>query len=296
MHICICICTYKRPRLLGTLLHELKRQQNAGEFTFSMVVADNDREQSAKQVADEAAKGSPVPIKYCVEPTQNIAMARNKAVVNSYGDFVVFIDDDELPPSDWLLSAYRTCVKYGVEGVLAPVRPRFEHQPPGWLIKGGFCERPEHPTGYKVGWREARTGNVLLRRSIFDGMQEPFRPEFGSGGEDTEFFKRLTEQGATFLWCNEAAVYEVVPPERCTRSYLLKRAWQRGQSAKRLTTFGGICKSLVAVPAYALMLPFLLLAGHHWFMRYLIRICDHAGKICAILGYEPLGNKYVTGS
>lgn len=277
------------------LLHELGQQETAGEFTYSIVVADNDEDQSAKQVTGAAALGSPVPIEYCVEPRQNIALARNKAVVNSSGDFLAFIDDDELPARDWLLTASRTCIKYGVEGVLAPVRPRFEHQPPSWLIKGGFCERPEHPTGYKIGWREARTGNVLLRRSIFDGMNEPFRPEFGSGGEDTEFFKRLIERGATFLWCSEAAVYEVVPPERCTRSYLLKRAWQRGQSAKRLTTVGGVCKSLVAAPVYVVILPFLLLAGHHRFMDYLIRICDHAGKLCALAGYEPLGDKYVTG-
>jgi succinoglycan biosynthesis protein ExoM len=295
MHICVCICTYKRPRLLGALLLELGRQETAGEFTYSIVVADNDADQSAKQIAGEFAAGSPVRIEYCVEPRQNIALARNKAVVNSSGDYLAFIDDDELPASDWLLTASRACIKHGVEGVLAPVRPRFEHQPPTWLVRGGFCERPEHPTGYRVGWREARTGNVLLRRSIFDGMPEPFRPEFGSGGEDTEFFKRLIERGATFLWCNEAVVYEVVPPERCTRSYLLQRAWQRGQSAKKLTTVGGVCKSLVAAPVYAFMLPFLLLAGHHWFMHYLIRICDHAGKLCAIAGYEPLRDKYVTG-
>lgn len=294
IQICVCICTYKRPRLLKKLLLELGKQNTAGEFTYSVVVADNDSEQSAKLVVNEVAAGSPVLIKYCVESQQNIAMARNKAVANAQGDFIAFIDDDEFPPADWLLTAFRTCNEYKVDGVLAPVRPYFEHEPPQWLIKGRFCERPEYPTGYKLNWRETRTGNVLFWRRILEKIEEPFRREFGNGGEDQEFFKRMMEHGAVFIWCNEAAVYEVVPPERCRRRYMLKRALQRGQCERGLADFQGVCKSLIAVPLYALMLPFLLLAGQHWFMRYLIRLCDHTGKLAGVLGIRLLGDKYIT--
>lgn len=296
MHICVCICTFKRPSLLKKLLFALDGQETAGEFTYSIVVADNDFDQSARLTVHEARAHSPVAIKYCVEPHQNIAMARNKAVENSTGDFLAFIDDDEYPHEDWLLTAYRTCASYGADGVLAPVRPFFEHEPPRWITRGGFFERPEYPTGYKLSWRETRTGNVLIRRRILHRIREPFRPEFGNGGEDQEFFKRMMTLGAVFIWCNEAAVYEVVPPERCRRRYLLRRALQRGQCEKGLADFPGICKSLIAVPLYALVLPFLLLAGQHWFMRYLIRLCDHAGKLCGIFGYAPTGDKYITDS
>lgn len=295
MHICVCICTYKRPRLLKKLLLELGKQDAAGEFTYSVVVADNDRDESAKPVVEGVAAGVHVPIRYCVEPQQNIAMVRNRAVANAEGEFVAFIDDDELPAGDWLRTAFRACNKYQADGVLAPVRPYFEHEPPPWLIKGRFCERPEHPTGYQLRWRETRTGNVLFRRRILDGMEEPFRREFGNGGEDQEFFKRMMERGAVFVWCNEAAVHELVPSERCRRTYLLKRALQRGQAEKGLTDFRGIVKSLIAVPLYAVLLPFLLLAGQHWFMRYLIRLCDHAGKLMGLLGWKPLGTTYVSG-
>jgi succinoglycan biosynthesis protein ExoM len=295
MHICVCICTYKRTRLLKRLLGELARQNTAGAFTYSVVVADNDREQSAQAVVAEVAASSPVPIQYCVEPQQNIALVRNQAVANAQGDFIAFIDDDEFPPADWLLTAFRACDEYKADGVLAPVRPYFEHEPPQWLIKGRFCERPEHPTGYRLSWRETRTGNVLFRRRILEGVAEPFRREFGNGGEDQEFFKRMLERGGVFIWCNEAPVHEVVPPERCRRRYLLKRALQRGQAEKGLANFCGVCKSLVAVPFYAILLPFLLLAGQHWFMRYLIRLCDHAGKLAGAVGWKPLGSTYVSG-
>jgi succinoglycan biosynthesis protein ExoM len=295
MHISVCICTFKRPRLLRKLLLELAKQDTAGLFSFSAVVTDNDREQSAKPVVDEVAAASPMPIKYCSETEQNIALARNKAVANADGDFVAFIDDDEFPPKDWLLTLLKVCNERNVAGVLAPVRPFFESEPPRWLVKGRFCERPEHPTGYVLNWRETRTGNVLFRRSILEGLNEPFRRELGNGGEDQEFFRRMIERGHEFVWCNEAPVYEVVPPERWKRGYMLRRALLRGQNERHLANARAICKSLVAVPLYTLMLPFLVPAGHHWVMRYLIRLFDHAGRLIGVMGLRPLGTKYISG-
>jgi hypothetical protein len=34
-----------------------------------------------------------------VEPRQGIARARNLAVAHAHGDFLAFLDDDELPPA-----------------------------------------------------------------------------------------------------------------------------------------------------------------------------------------------------
>lgn len=293
MHIAVCICTFKRPAMLRDLLRKLDSQVTADEFTYSVVVADNDSERSAEPVVRDVAAASAIPIQYCVEPEQNIARARNKVVSNARGDFLAFIDDDELPPQDWLLCALRYCVSSGADGVLAPVRPHFVHTPPAWVLKGRFFERAEPPTGRRLAWRATRTGNVLLRRQLIEGDEEPFNTSFGNGGEDQEFFKRMMERGAVFRWCNEAPVYELVPPDRCRKSYLLKRALQRGLSERTLVDVRSVLKSLLAVPIYALMLPFLLLAGEHHAMRILIRLCDHLGKLISLTRYRPLGEKYV---
>lgn len=293
MEICVCICTYKRPHLLAPLLRKVAEQTTAGEFTISIVVTDNDRMQSACAVVSRAAETMSIPMLYVVEPDQNIAKARNKAVLSSSGDFIAFIDDDELPPPDWLLTSLRACLSHEADGVLGPVRPLFEHRPPTWLLKGRFCERIEHPTGHVLAWRETRTGNVLFRRALIETMAEPFSPIYGNGGEDQDFFKRLIEGGASFVWCNEAAVLEIVPPDRCRRRYLLRRALLRGQNEKELASVGSVCRSLIAVPAYLLLLPFVLLAGQHRFMDVSIRLCDHLGKLVGLLGFKPLGAKYL---
>lgn len=295
MHITVCVCTFKRPALLAKLLESLAAQTTNEIFTYSVVVTDNDREQSAKSVAAEYAAGAKLEIKYCCEPEQNIALARNLAVRNARGDFIAFIDDDEFAPPTWLLTLVDTCNSRSADGVLAPVRPHFDSPPPEWLVKGQFCERPEYETGYVLKWRETRTGNALVRRNLVENVDEPFRRGLGNGGEDQDFFRRMMEKNHTFVWCNEAPVYEVVPPDRWTRTYLVRRALLRGQNERHMTDLRGILKSLIAVPVYTAMLPILAIAGHHLFMRYVVKLMDHAGRLMGLLGIRPAGGKYLSG-
>jgi succinoglycan biosynthesis protein ExoM len=285
-HISVCICTFKRPALLKQLLEHLQKQRTDGLFTYSAVVADNDPAQSAQQLVAELASTSAVPLKYCSEPHPNIALARNKAVQYAGGDFIAFIDDDEFPTEDWLWNLYTTCMALGVDGVLGPVKPNFESDPPKWVKKGRFFDRPTFDTGYKINWDEARTGNVLFKRDILKSVDIPFRSEFATAGEDVDFFRRMMEKGHKFIWCNEAVAYEVVPASRCTRSYLLKRALLRGSNFNKHPTdrFKNAIKSLIAVPCYTLALPFLALFGQHLFLRYLIKLLDHGSRLLAYVG------------
>jgi len=291
-HITVCICTCKRPRLLKKLLEKLACQQTEGQFSYSIVVADNDGMESARPVVDAFQSRGPE-IVYCVEPERNIACARNRALQRARGEFVAFIDDDEFPEPNWLLTLLRACREHQSDGVLGPVRPFFEEEPPRWLIRGKFCERPEHPTGTLLEWRQTRTGNVLLKREMIQNIREPFRPQFGDGGEDNDFFRRMMERGRTFTWCNEAAVSELVPPERFTRMYQLRRALLRGQNQRHFASWRSISKSVAACALYSVILPFLLFSGQPVFMKYLVRLFDHAGALLAVIGMKPMGDKYI---
>ena len=292
--VCVCICTFRRPELLKRTLEKISQQDTRGTLAIRVVVADNDCEQSARGVAADFQARTSLDIVYCVEPEQNIALARNRALQHADGEFVAFIDDDEFPGPDWLLQMHSTCEAYSAAGVLAPVRPFFDSEPPEWLLRSRLCERTEHATGTTLGWKQTRTGNVLLRRSILQGLAPPFRQEFGNGGEDQDFFRRMMLLGHRFVWCNEAAVYEFVPPERRRRSYYLKRALMRGQNEKLLLTARSIAKSLVAVPIYITMVPFLLLLGQHHAMRYGVKLFDHAGKLLTAVGIRPIRGKYLS--
>jgi glycosyltransferase involved in cell wall biosynthesis len=292
-HVSVCICTYRRPLLLKRLLDELSSQDTAGLFTFSIVIADNDQARSAEAVVVEAYARNGVPIKYCVEPRQNIALARNKVVENAEGEFLAFIDDDEFPGRDWLLNLYRTRQEYNVDGVLGPVMRHFDQVPPVWLQKSQFYVRRVNPTGMRVDWHEARTGNVLLKREIVIGDAAPFRPEFRAG-EDQDFFRRKIDEGRVFIWSAEAEAFEVVPPSRWKRVYLMRKALLRGATAGLHCDAVGVIKSIIAIPLYTLALPFSLLAGHHYFMTLLVKLCDHLGKLLILVGINPIREQYVS--
>lgn len=295
-HVSVCVCTYKRPLLLTQLLERLDRQETNGKFSYSVVIADNDRLGSARSIVSGIQAASSTDINYCIEPEQNIALARNTVLANANGEYIAFIDDDEFPERDWLLKLFEAREKYCVDGVLGPVKPSFEQTPPPWVIKGRFYDRPTHTTGFVIDWSEGRTGNFFFKRGIIDNMDPVFMPEFGSGGEDRNFFKRMISSGKVFVWCNEAVVYETVPAIRWKRSFMLKRALLRGKVSlvDPRCRIVKVAKSAVAIPAYALALPFLLVAGQHRFMKYLLKTFDHLGRILAFLGINVVKEKYVT--
>jgi succinoglycan biosynthesis protein ExoM len=294
-HISVCVCTFKRPQLLSRLLHELARQDTGGRFTYSMVVVDNDHLRSAEAVVSDFAKDTPISAVYCVEPQQNIARARNKAVENAEGDFIAFIDDDEFPTKHWLLTLFNACERYRVDGVLGPVKPHFDEKAPKWVVTGKFYDRPTYPTGFVIDWKKGRTGNVLLKSQLFAAEDQPFKPEFVTG-EDQDFFRRMIETGRAFIWCDEAVAYETVPPIRWKRTFMLRRALLRGKTRMLYPTFGvlDIAKSIIALPVYTVALPFALVLGHHRFMALLVKLFDHVGKLLALLGINPIEDQYIT--
>ena len=182
-----------------------------------------------------------------------------------------------------------------MDGVLGPVKCHFDEAPPQWVIKGKFYDRPTYPTGYVIDWTKGRTGNVLLKRDVFAGSEAPFSPDFHRAG-DQDFFRRMIAKGHVFVWCDEAAAYEVIPPVRWTRTFMLRRALLRGTIGMQHPRGRArrVGKALIAVPLYALALPFALLLGHHRFMGLLVRLFDHLASLLTLVGLKPVKNQLLT--
>lgn len=292
-HISVCVCTYKRPKLLEALLIKLQEQVTNGEFDYSIVLVDNDKDQSARHIFENQWQKSRIPMKYYLEPRSGIPNARNRAIQSSCGNFIAFIDDDEFPMNDWLLNLFRTCCKFNADGVLGPVNPYFEETPPKWIIKGKLFERPSHITGMVLHWSETRCGNVLIRRGILNNNENQFSLKFRHS-EDQDFFKRITGKGFKIIWCNEATVYETETRDRFKLSYFLRRALLRGNVSVKLRSRKcfGFLKSLAAFQIYTIALPVLLLLRRHLFIKYLIKDVEHIGILIAYFGFDV--QKYLT--
>lgn len=219
MKIVVTVATYKRPALLKELLDSLAVVHR--ETSFTMIVIDNDPQGSAAEIT----AASDLPITYAVEATPGIVAARNAALdlLPEATTHVVFVDDDETVPSGWLSSLLEVGSRYGVDIVCGPVDSVFPEASPRWIVEGGYIQRSEEPEG--VTSRLPATNNTIVAMDVITragGLR--FDESFSqTGGSDSHFFTRLIAQGATVAWAPSARVSEVVPLDRLTFRWVMRR-------------------------------------------------------------------------
>lgn len=280
--------------MLERLIRNLAMQDTRGLFEISCVVVDNDEMGGARDTVGRLKNELGLELIYSIEKERTIPAVRNHALRLARGNYIGIIDDDEFPPPHWLVTLYHAIQTFGVEGALGPVHPFFEQEPPMWLVKSRLCERPVLRTGTLLQWGQTRTGNVLLKREVFDKHGLCFDVEMKTGGTDREFFKQAMRRGFRFVAVAEAPVYETVPPERWSRRYYLRRALVNGFNAHRNSREEGRgmsrcvqpLKSTLALLVYAAAIPFCVLAGSRAVMGCLVRGGHHLSRLCAMLGIE----------
>jgi succinoglycan biosynthesis protein ExoM len=293
-HISVCVCTYRRNELLERLLRNLAFQRTEGLFVYSIVVVDNDAGGHAREMVTRVQRELCLDITYSLEPERTIPAARNDGLRLARGNYIGIIDDDEFPPAEWLLRMYEGIRTFGVDGVLGPVYPFVPVGAPAWLLRSGICELPVQRTGTLLHWSQTRTGNVLVKKEVFDRHGLEFDRHFRTGGSDQEFFRQAMARGYEFVAVSEAPVYESVPQLRWTRSYWVKRALVNGFNARRYASaavsgsrqVGLTLKSVVALGAYAAALPLCACLGQHLLIRCLEKGAYHLSWALATFGIE----------
>ena len=293
-HISVCICTYHRNQMLENLLRKIALQESGGLFDFSVVVVDNDAAGPARHTVMLLKEELGLDITFGIEPKQMIAAARNHALSLAKGNYISIIDDDEFPPPQWLITMYRAIQTFDIDGVLGPVHPYFEVEPPGWLLKGKFCERPVYRTGTLLHWSQTRTGNVLLKKYVFTKYNLRFDLKFQTSGSDVVFFKDAMQRGFRFIFVEEAPVYEIVPPERQTKIYQLKRSLVQATNERRNSAIllRGVSKVLIPIKRFAalliyiLILPFCVFIGSHAVIKYAEKATYHLCWLLTMLGFD----------
>ena len=225
----ICIATFRRRELLRQLLVGISKLtfERMPTPDILIIVVDNDEARSAADICDTVAL--PWPAKYVVEPRRGIAQARNRAILEAENpDFIVFIDDDEVPTPQWLDELLWTQACFKGDVVCGPVLPRFASGTPEWVKAGRFFSKHLYITGDTI--ETCCTGNVLIPRRVMREVRA-FDERFAlTGAEDTHFFLRVRQQGFKIICSGGGVVYESVPTSRASLKWLLRRAYQSGNS------------------------------------------------------------------
>ncbi len=242
MKIVVGICTFKRYELLRQLLFMLTGQrlsESLSDVEVEVLIVDNEPSAATYALFSDIQSSYFVPLSYIEESERGISQARNRAIKYALGtgaDYLVFIDDDDIPGPDWLELLWQERLISCADIVFGTWE--LSEDLPQWVHKSGIFKSKTHSKRKAVLDSElsrmASTCNVLISCNLFATMLENrmlFDPALGrSGGEDKDFFIRAQAVGATFSYAEKSYVVRGHQPDRYQRLGLIKRGFKNGSS------------------------------------------------------------------
>ena len=187
--ITIAVATWRRPKGLRRLLEALRPQVEGHRGREIVVVNDGSHDAAYAEVV--SAFESIVRYESLSE-NAGVGVARNRCVSLAKGDFVVFVDDDCVPPPFWLdWLAARLTVAPDIDALAGSTRLLWRNS--------GFFERVQaHFKLLPRPWVTRQdiifvTASLAIRRALLERLGG-FRPL--RIGEDTELAGRVAQSGA----------------------------------------------------------------------------------------------------
>ncbi|WP_240532415.1 glycosyltransferase [Moritella marina] len=288
MLISICMCTYQREHVVNTL-QSIATLRLPEHVNLEVIVVDNDDHGYAEMLVKNQANIMDIPVFYRQESAKNIALARNCSIKNTQGEWIAFIDDDEIADPDWLANLLSTAQTFQADAVFGRVKSTYPSNSPQWIIDSGVFERPTVTNGQEV--TSGATNSTLISQAAIKKYQLQFDADYGlTGGEDADFFYRLYQHGGNLVCSNEAFVSEEVANNRLNIKYLLKRALRIGetytryrmQQAPLVNKFAYLCDVLLKLVILLFVVLIKLPFGQSKYAKPLLQLVDKYGKIRAL--------------
>lgn len=258
MNASIIVCTYNRAESLKDTLAALAALKAQPDLQWEVLVVDNNSRDHTRKVVEAAQRDWPR-LRYVFEAAQGLSHARNRGIVESTGEVLLFTDDDVLPEPEWLETTLEGLAKYQADACGGYIAPIWETPPPAWLTErfyGFLAVRTDRKDDYMITEpSQAPFGaNMAFRKNVFDrlGMFDIRRGRQGNvlaGGEDIEFFERILSADMRAIFLGRSRVHHKVEAYRCTKRYL--RRW-RFQSSRNLAITKGFegSRRVFNIPLY----------------------------------------------
>src|ERR1041385_1044086 len=236
--ITVAICTRNRSALLGEAVRSVLPQLD--DQSEVLIVENASTDDTPAVTAALAAQYSGVRV--WRENELGLSVARNTALRQARGDYVIFLDDDATVRPGWL-AAYRQffsappsprAVVAGGGGV-----PRFEATPPFWFpieahtYAFSSSSRPYPPESGPWGGNSGLHRDTILALGGFSTALG--RKGSGLGAhEETELYQRVHRAGLEIWWLTDAVIDHFVPANRVTLAFLCRSQFATGRSAANI--------------------------------------------------------------
>lgn len=228
----VVIPTYNGADRLPLVLERLRSQITPEALAWEILVVDNNSTDATAAVVQAHQHGW-ISLRYCFEPEQGLAFARQHGVTAAQGRWVGFLDDDNLPDSHWVASAYEFGLAHPMAGAFgSKIMGVFEQEPPTEikpiLFYLAIVDRGNRPSPYqpKRNGAPPGAGLVVLKEAWLKAV--PARlflvGRVGSmmvAGEDVEALFYLHRHGWE-IWHNPAMqIQHLIAANRLEPSYFI---------------------------------------------------------------------------
>lgn len=230
--VTVAICTWNRADSLRDTLQHFREATVPEGGSWEVLVVDNGSTDHTPSVV--AAFEGLLPIRRVEEARPGLSHARNRAVAEARGRWILWTDDDVRIGANWIpayLAAARDHPDTSFFG--GSVAPHFEHDPPAWLlsvwdqVSALYAVREAPEGGGEIDLDYPPFGaNFAVRADV--QRRHPYDPELGhhqgrrGGMEEIECMASILRDGGHGLWVPGASVEHMLPADRLTASYLLR--------------------------------------------------------------------------
>ncbi len=238
--VTVALCTHNHLDRLKLTLAAL--QAIAGPPRgWELLVVDNASSDGTAEFLAKAMWQPPgIAARVVREAKLGLSNARNCAIEQASGEYLLFIDDDETPHAQWLVNHAAAMAQHWPDALGGPIDVQFvDGARPAWLQDEllGFIGKIDH--GGEGRWLTAPEtpifgGNFAFRRAVFQrlgnfdaGLGRLGKANFG--GEDIEIYERLLQAGCRVRWVPDALIYHRVEGPKLRRGYFLDLHFRQGR-------------------------------------------------------------------
>jgi glycosyltransferase involved in cell wall biosynthesis len=173
-----------------------------------LVLIDNNSTDETRQIMDNYEKGAGFPVVVCHEPNSGLSRARNKGLMISCGELIVFTDDDCYMESGYLLEASRL-FETGDFDYASGQTVLYDKSDAKVGYNIFYCQSILKPNTF-IPAGSVQGSNMIFRRRVINKIGD-FDPMLGAGtefpSEDIDYAARAAYAGFTGAKLPQLVIY-----------------------------------------------------------------------------------------
>lgn len=233
----VALCTHNHADRLARTLRDL-RALRAPKAPWELLIVDNGSTDGTASMLRAQVWPPGWQVRVVREEKLGLSNARNCAIREATGEYLIFIDDDETPDPDWLCAYERLIDAHAPDAFGGRIEVLFEGQRPEWLADDllgflGQLHRSDEVVPLSEPGASFYGGNFGFRKTVcrrigeFDSMLGRKGTD-NTGGEEVDFYRRLLAAGFRVWWTPHAVIHHRIEAEKLNRRYFLDLHYRQG--------------------------------------------------------------------